>query len=228
MINIKVLASGSKGNCYLIDDGKTKLLLDAGIPFNQIQIGCDFCVSDISGCLISHKHGDHARAIKDLIKRSINVYGPKDIQNINFRTLVLEPLVKYNIGTFTIVPFELNHDVECYGYQINSIRKEKLIYITDTAYVKYKFSELTHIMIEANYDGEIIRKNTLNMDIQGNLANRIIQSHMSIDTVEEFLEANDLSKLQQVYLLHLSDNNSNANKFKDRIQKKTGAEVYVY
>ena len=51
---------------------------------------------------------------------------------------------------------------------------------------------------------------------------------MSIDTVEEFLEANDLSKLQQVYLLHLSDNNSNANKFKDRIQKKTGAEVYVY
>lgn len=66
------------------------------------------------------------------------------------------------------------------------------------------------------------------MDIQGNLANRIIQSHMSIDTVEEFLEANDLSKLQQVYLLHLSDNNSNANKFKDRIQKKTGAEVYVY
>ena len=84
MINIKVLASGSKGNCYLIDDGKTKLLLDAGIPFNQIQIGCDFCVSDISGCLISHKHGDHAKAIKDLIKRSINVYGPKDIQNINF------------------------------------------------------------------------------------------------------------------------------------------------
>ena len=100
-------------------------------------------------------------------------------------------MVKYNIGTFTIVPFELNHDVECYGYQINSIRKEKLIYITDTAYVKYKFSELTHIMIEANYDARLLGKIHLNMDIQGNLANRIIQSHMSIDTVEEFLEANE-------------------------------------
>lgn len=228
MIDIKVLASGSKGNCYLMDNGETKLLLDAGIPFNQIQIGCDFRVSDISGCLVSHRHGDHAKAIKDLLKRGINVYGPKDLQNINPQISVLKPLIKYNIGSFMIVPFELTHDVECYGYQINSIGKQKLVYITDTAYVRYTFSELTHVMIEANYDTEIIRKNTLNMDINGNLASRIIQSHMNIKTVEEFLDANDLSKLQQVYLLHLSDSNSNADKFKDRIQKKTGAEVYVY
>lgn len=228
MIDIKVLASGSKGNCYLMDNGETKLLLDAGIPFNQIQIGCDFRVSDISGCLVSHRHGDHAKAIKDLLKRGINVYGPKDLQNINPQISVLKPLIKYNIGSFMIVPFELTHDVECYGYQINSIGKQKLVYITDTAYVRYTFSELTHVMIEANYDTEIIRKNTLNMDINGNLASRIIQSHMNIKTVEEFLDANDLSKLQQVYLLHLSDSNSNADEFKDRIQKKTGAEVYVY
>ena len=211
-----------------MDNGETKLLLDAGIPFNQIQIGCDFRVSDISGCLVSHRHGDHAKAIKDLLKRGINVYGPKDLQNINPQISVLKPLIKYNIGSFMIVPFELTHDVECYGYQINSIGKQKLVYITDTAYVRYTFSELTHVMIEANYDTEIIRKNTLNMDINGNLASRIIQSHMDIKTVEEFLDANDLSKLQQVYLLHLSDSNSNADKFKDRIQKKTGAEVYVY
>lgn len=228
MIDIKVLASGSKGNCYLIDNGETKLLLDAGIPFNQIQIGCDFRVSDISGCLVSHRHGDHAKAIKDLLKRGINIYGPKDLQNINPQISVLKPLIKYNIGSFMIVPFELTHDVECYGYQINSIGKQKLVYITDTAYVRYTFSKLTHVMIEANYDTEIIRKNTLNMDINGNLASRIIQSHMDIKTVEEFLDANDLSKLQQVYLLHLSDSNSNADEFKDRIQKKTGAEVYVY
>ena len=228
MIDIKVLASGSKGNCYLIDNGETKLLLDAGIPFNQIQIGCDFRVSDISGCLVSHRHGDHAKAIKDLLKRGINVYGPKDLQNINPQISVLKPLIKYSIGSFMIVPFELTHDVECYGYQINSIGKQKLVYITDTAYVRYTFSKLTHVMIEANYDTEIIRKNTLNMDISGNLASRIIQSHMDIKTVEEFLDANDLSKLQQVYLLHLSDSNSNADEFKDRIQKKTGAEVYVY
>lgn len=228
MIDIKVLASGSKGNCYLIDNGETKLLLDAGIPFNQIQIGCDFRVSDISGCLVSHRHGDHAKAIKDLLKRGINVYGPKDLQNISPQISALKPLIKYNIGSFMIVPFELTHDVECYGYQINSIGKQKLVYITDTAYVRYTFSELTHVMIEANYDTEIIRKNTLNMDINGNLASRIIQSHMDIKTVEEFLDANDLSKLQQIYLLHLSDSNSNADEFKDRIQKKTGAEVYVY
>ena len=228
MIDIKVLASGSSGNCYLIDNGKTKLLLDAGIPFKQIQKGCDFRTSDISGCLITHRHGDHAKAIKDLIKRGMPVYGPNDLQEINKNILVLKPLIRYTIGTFIIVPFEVKHDVECYGYQISSMGKQKLIYVTDTAYIKYQFTELTHIMIEANYDSELIRKNTFNMDIQGSLASRIIQSHMSLETVEEFLAANDLSKVQQIYLLHLSDNNSNAAEFKDRIQRKTGAEVYVY
>ena len=79
-----------------------------------------------------------------------------------------------------------------------------------------------------NYDRNIIRNNTFNDVVNGKLANRIISSHMSLDTVKEFLSENDLNKVQQIYLLHLSDNNSDTALFKDAIQRQTGAEVYVF
>lgn len=225
-MNIKVIASGSSGNCYLISDDKTSLLLDAGISFKQIQIGTNFNISNIGGCFVTHRHIDHAKSIKDLNKRGVPIFGPKDVAEI-YPIKIIKPFIRLKIGTFEIVPFPLKHDVECYGYQIMN-KDNKLVYITDTVYAKYKFSNLTHIMIEANYDRNIIRNNTFNDVVNGKLANRIIASHMSLDTVKEFLSENDLNKVQQIYLLHLSDNNSDTALFKDAIQRQTGAEVYVF
>ena len=74
-MNIKVIASGSSGNCYLISDDKTSLLLDAGISFKQIQIGTNFNISNISGCFVTHRHIDHAKSIKDLNKRGMKFVG---------------------------------------------------------------------------------------------------------------------------------------------------------
>jgi phosphoribosyl 1,2-cyclic phosphodiesterase len=53
---IKSIASGSSGNCYKISDGKTSLLLECGIPIKKIKLGCDFDLSDILGCLVTHEH----------------------------------------------------------------------------------------------------------------------------------------------------------------------------
>lgn len=53
---IKPIASSSKGNCCVIDDGRSKLILDCGIPIKKIKEGVDFNLSNIAGCLISHSH----------------------------------------------------------------------------------------------------------------------------------------------------------------------------
>lgn len=55
-LDIKILASGSSGNCCYISDSKTSLLLDCGIPINQIKKGCDFKLHEIHACLVSHGH----------------------------------------------------------------------------------------------------------------------------------------------------------------------------
>ena len=227
-MDIKILASGSHGNAYIVSDGKTTLLLDAGIPFKEIQKGCGFQTSSIKGCLVTHRHGDHAKAIPKLLQRGVTVYSNADVAELYPGVHQIDALKEVPVGTLRVLPFEAEHDVPCYGYQVTSaVIGEKLIYITDSAYVKYTFSGLTHIMIEANYAQEIIIDNARHERIPLYLAERVIQTHMSIETLLELLQANDMSKVRQIYLLHLSDGNSDAEAFKRRVQQETGAEVYI-
>ena len=80
---------------------------------------------------------------------------------------------------------------------------------------------------ECNYDRTILLDNVKEGEIETFVAKRIMNSHMSIDTLLDMLKANDLRQLRQVYLLHISERNGNAESFKERIQRLTGAEVYV-
>ena len=227
-MDIKVIASGSSGNAYLIGDGHTRLLLDAGIPFKRIQIGCGFRTSTIDACLVTHRHGDHAAAIPKLIQRGITVYSNADVAARYKGVQELIALREHTIGTFRILPFMAEHDVPCYGYQVTStVTGEKLVYITDSAYVRYTFTGLTHIMIEANYDEDIMLGNVRDEKVPLSLAERVAQTHMSIETLLELLRANDMSKVRQIYLLHLSDGNSDAEDFRRQVQQETGAEVYI-
>lgn len=227
-MDIKVIASGSSGNAYLIGDGKTRLLLDAGISFKRIQVGCGFKTSGIAVCLVTHRHGDHAMAIPKLLQRGIPVHSNANVAKLYEGVQQVTALKEYTVGTLRILPFEVEHDVECYGYQVTStVTGEKLVYITDSAYVKYTFSGLTHIMIEANYAQDIIIDNARKERIPLYLAERVIETHMSIETLLELLRANDMSKVRQIYLLHLSDGNSDAEDFRRQVQQETGAEVYI-
>ena len=227
-MDIKILASGSSGNAYLIRDGHTRLLLDAGIPFKRIQIGCGFRTSSIDACLVTHRHGDHAAAIPKLLQRGIAVYSNEDVAGLYEGVQELTECKEHTIGTLRILPFAAEHDVPCYGYQVTSEETgERLVYITDSAYVRYTFTGLTHIMIEANYAEDIMRGNVRDEKIPFSLAERVAGTHMSIDTLIDLLRANDMSKVRQIYLLHLSDNNSDAEAFKKMVQQETGAEVYI-
>lgn len=231
-MEIEVIASGSTGNAYLINDGTTSVLLDAGVPLKQIQAACQYRLHDIKGCFISHSHKDHCKAADKLAERGINVYLAADtlqeIKGQGHRFKEIQPQQQIEVDSMIVMPFALEHDVTNYGYLVASrTTKEKLVYITDTAYCRYRFTGLTHIMIEANYDREIIRNNVLSGKMPDSLRGRIIESHMSIDTALEFIKANQQPSLRQIYLLHLSNSNSLANNFKYDMQILSGCEVIV-
>lgn len=233
-MNIKIIASGSKGNCYLIDDNKTTLLLDAGIPLKQIQIACNFGLSKVDGCLITHEHKDHSKAVNDLIKKGIDIYTSKGtIKKCSLnghRINAVTALERIQIGTFKILPFDVQHDAEePLGFLIQSTEtKEKLLYFTDTCYLKYKFKDLNYIMAECNYSRKILYKNIEAGIIEQALAQRIIKSHMSLETLIDILKVNDLSKVSQIYLIHTSSNNGDKKYFEKQIKKLTDSDVYVY
>ena len=56
---------------------------------------------------------------------------------------------------------------------------------------------------------------------------RLMKSHMSLEQLLDMLWANDLRNVRQIYLLLLSSNNSEEQRFREEVQKQTGAEVYV-
>ena len=230
---ITIIASGSSGNAYSVSDGKTTLLLDAGKPIQAIKTALNFRVHELDGCLITHEHGDHVKAAAALAKAGIDIYASRGTieaaRLAGHRIHQVKALEAIQIKTFTVLPFDVQHDAqEPLGFLITSIATgEKLLYFTDTYYVKYRFDGLTHIMGECNYSSDIVKENVDDGIIASKLAARVFLSHMSIETFIGFIKANDMSKLRQVYLLHLSDNNSDADKFKSEIQALTGAEVYV-
>ncbi|MDR2044867.1 MAG: MBL fold metallo-hydrolase [Clostridium sp.] len=232
-MDIKVIASGSSGNATFISDGVTALLLDAGIPMKNIQAGTGFRLSSVAGCLVTHEHGDHSKAIKDIAKRGIDVYASRGtldevgVSGHRFHAVArLEPIT---VGSFVVLPFDVKHDAaDPLGYLLESTATgEKLIYFSDTAYVRYTFSGLTHIIAECNHGKQELRQSVASGAIEPGLAKRIAKNHFSAERLTDFLEANDLSRLKAVYLVHLSDNNSNAGRFRQAVQRKTGAEVYV-
>lgn len=204
------------------------MLLDAGIPFKEIQKKCRFMVSSIDGCLVTHRHGDHSKSVDKLLERGIPVYGNKDMLDFN-RDITYKPELQwFKIGTFDILPFNVKHDVECYGFYVKSIiSNETLLYITDAAYCKYTFPDINYLLIEANYAQNKIYNAVKNRETSDYLAERIIQTHMCIETMIGFLKSNDLSNLKKIVLLHMSDNHSDENDFKNRVKSITNADIYT-
>jgi metal-dependent hydrolase (beta-lactamase superfamily II) len=74
MLNFKSYYSGSSGNLYTVDDGRTKILIEAGVSVKKIKEALGFKLSEISFALLSHSHGDHSKAAKDIGRNGIPLY----------------------------------------------------------------------------------------------------------------------------------------------------------
>lgn len=228
-MEIKTIASGSSGNCYLIDDGETRLLIEAGIQFKRIQRALEFDLQGVAACLVSHSHFDHCKAVKDLLKASIDCYmnhATAEALGVSshHRAMIVEPLQRFMVGSWAILPFDTVHDVPNMGFLLANKAGEKLIYLTDTPYCKYTFSGLTHILVEANYSIDMLKENK---DLDSEVKKRVIRNHFSLENVKGFLRSNDLSKVQEIWLLHLSEKNSHEQRFKAEVQAMAGKPTYV-
>lgn len=230
MIWVKVYGSSSAGNSYVISDGERSLLLEAGISLKKIH---DVDWQSVDGCLITHDHGDHAGYAKQLIKQTgMDIYlsaGTQEVLKLpSYRTKTLKSLEQQKIGNWTVMPFDTQHDAkEPLGFFIQSKDGDRLLFATDTFYIKYKFPGITHLMIECNYAADILNENIEEGRIDQFRKRRLLKSHFELGNVKKFIQSNDMSQLQEVWLLHLSDTNSDAERFKTEIQAITGVPVYI-
>lgn len=231
-MDIIPLASGSHGNAYHIQDGAVSLLLECGINYRRIQEGLKFRTSSLAGVLISHSHMDHAQAARSLLRAGIDCYASEPTITAlglsGHRIHTVREREQFTVAGWTVLPFPTEHDCEgSLGFLIAALGGEKLLYVTDSFYVRHRFSGLNYVMVECNYAGDILQENVRSGEVHPALRRRIARSHMSLSVVKDMLLANDLSQVQEIWLLHLSDGNSDAERFKREIQETTGKVVRV-
>lgn len=222
-MKIRVIASGSAGNCYVLETNQGSLLIEAGIPINRIKKALNYDFSNIQGCLLTHEHMDHAKAIKDIANLGIDIYSSrgtfKALGYEGYRFVPTEAKTPIKIGEFQVMAFDTQHDVvEPFGYLIKQ-GNNKLLFATDTFYLKYRFKDLTHIVIECNYVESVVNDLVEKKLIDINRIKRTIQSHMSLENLIEFLKINDLSKVKELHLIHLSNETSDVNIIRREIRK---------
>lgn len=194
-MEIRCLASGSTGNCYLVNPGSGWIMLDAGIPLKQVYKHIN--LNDVELAFISHAHKDHSKSLQELLSKGVKVLEGNLIGNY-------DKIFSYGKfrGKFRILGVPVQHGEEPNGALIvedlNS--NELLLYATDfnickTNLKEYKF---TRIMVECNYIEEFMC---------GELAekeNRQINTHMGLNGLIIFLNTLDLSECREIILMHLS------------------------
>ncbi len=234
-MTINPIASSSAGNCYLISDGCTTLMLEGGIsPSKLREKGVD--LNSIDAILVTHEHSDHAKYVSDYLEMMIPVYATKEtIEHLQIKKnkSLCNPIKKFTamqIGTFRFLAFSTQHDAaDPVGFYISSdVTKERLLFATDTYYIKYRFGKMDYLMVECNFSKEILARNLQNGSITTAQVKRIVNSHFEIGNVINFLKSvENLDKTKRIYLMHLSDTNSDEDLFKKEIEKVAKTEVIV-
>lgn len=231
-MHLRVIGTGSKGNAYLLYNEQEALLIECGVNFMDVKKALDFNLQKVVGCILTHEHGDHAKYVKDVMMSGIDVHATYktfealDIEH-GFSTRA-KPLFgnrEFRIGGFNIMRFDVKHDAaDPSGFLINHPECGNVLFLTDTYYCPYTFKSLNNVIIEANYEMKIMKEKLSKQDF---LKDRIMQSHMSLETCIDLLKANDLSKVNNILLIHLSDTNSHEMNFKQAVSDATGRSVLV-
>ena len=218
-------ASGSTGNLYSVSDGKTSLLLEAGLPFKEMQKLTGHTLSTFDACLLTHEHGDHAKGAFDLAKYGTPVYCSAGThqgigEKLGFSKTIKSGL-SFWVNTMQIMPFSIEHDAaEPLGFLIRSeYDGESLVFATDTFYLKHRFPAVTIFAIECNYAHDLIGDCPYQ--------DRLFTSHMSLKQCLDTLAHNDLSQCREIHLLHMSDSHSDEERFVSQVQGLTGIPTFA-
>ena len=163
-------ASGSKGNCTLVRQGSTYILLDAGISMRRIQtalraLGVE--LARVAAIVLTHEHADHVSGLAMLQKHTdIPVYASEGTARELERggrahALRRIPVgVPFAIGDLELCAFETLHDTaQSVGYVLSD-GKRKLALATDlgrvTAAVVRACLGVDAAIVESNHDLDML------------------------------------------------------------------------
>lgn len=227
-----VLESTSDGNCYILQGEHETLIIEAGVKFSDIKKALKFDLSNVVGCIITHEHRDHSKALVDLLKYGIKVLAlPEVFKSHKIKSQAfckhIAPQHGYRVGSFKIMALAAYHDVPCVSFVIEHPECGRILFVTDTMMLEYRVGGLNHIFIECNYADERLQENIDLGIVPMEMRKRLLQTHMELQTTKGVLMANELQSVYNVVLIHMSPNNGDEERSVREISEQIGKPVIV-
>ena len=222
-MKIHCIGSSSSGNCYVIESNGEKLIVELGCNFKYVLNELDYDLSSVAGCLVSHCHSDHCAYTNKALEYQIPVYGNKDVVDKYPYVHLLTQKYRYSIGKFKVQCLKVPHNALCYSFIIKCPTGEKILFATDLSKFNYKVSGCDVIMMEANYDEDIIYEALA----RGEVVRSQSENHLEINDCLEAVERCVDKNTQLIILLHLSDGYSDEKRFQKMVHEATGKRVGV-
>ena len=221
---ICVLASGSRGNAIFISDGKTGILLDAGLSAAEIKRRLKsrgLNPQDLDAILLSHEHSDHIQSVGVLsrqlklpiyLSRKIKEKAPLGKSVHEIRTF--ECGVPFQINDITVHAFSVSHDAaDPVGFTIGQ-NGSRIGVATDLGFVTPPLTahlQNCHLLIlEANHDLEMLMNGPYPWPLKQRIQSR--RGHLSNQQSKRLLQELQHRELQHVILAHLSETNNHPEK----------------
>ena len=219
MINFCSLYSGSSGNSLFVETQNTKILVDAGVSCKKIESALqdiNIDPSSLDGILVTHEHIDHVQSLGTLSKKfDLPVF-------VNQKTLDVMPKQKdkisdkniknfnvsenFEIGDLKIHPFSIPHDAaDPCGFNIYKEDK-KISIATDIGHmtnnILKNLEESLFVMLESNYDPEVLRCSAYPFSLKSRIAGPIghLPNEIAGKTISHLLKTG----LKTAMLGHLS------------------------
>lgn len=220
-MQIMSIGSGSSGNCFYLETGGSRLLIDLGLNTKTIvnalsSIG--ITPADIDGVFITHTHSDHTSAIPVMRKRLHCPYYMSELSNARLflpGTVVVTPGRPFRISdTVTVTAAETSHDCPgslCYRFDTDT---ESIGYATDLGHVSEEIKDMLRgcsaLVLECNHDVQMLRDGPYPFILK----RRILSDagHLSNDACASAAAEFASSGTKSIYLAHLSRENNTPSK----------------
>lgn len=236
-LSVCVLASGSKGNAIYISDGRTSILMDAGLSGIEIQRrmqAAQLDIQDLNAIVVSHEHSDHVRGVGVISRRyKLPVYITKATANAAATQLGrIHEMHHFDIGqTFAIKelaihPFATSHDAQDPAGFTVARNGRKVGIATDlgiaTGMVKQHLKTCSLLVLEANHDPAMLAGGPYPWPLKQRIKSR--NGHLSNQESRDLLGEIKHDGLRHVILAHLSEVNNTPEKALEAVCQAIGEE----
>ena len=229
-LRLHVLASGSKGNCSVVEDAQTGdlVMLDCGISKSEFmsRLGeCGLDAARIQALFVTHEHSDHVKGLgvvtRGLAKLGVvpTLYVSNAVHAASSEIRAIENAVDLRhfaagddiaVAGMWVHAFPTLHDAaESFGFRVDC-GGDSLGFMTDTGIVTGEACEALArcrvLALEANHDLDMLEHGPYPYYLKKRIASD--HGHLSNLQSADLLESLLCDELEQVIGMHISETNN--------------------